>query len=148
MSLEVPYKIFPLKQPWVALPSIRETWVPVLNVSIIVAHTTSKRFEAIVDSGSPVCLFHADIGKQMGLKPEDGKADELGGVVGGSKGTAYFHKIKLKVMADIIPITAGFSPQLSVAAILGRHGFFENFIVTFDPCSKPPGLRVERVHRV
>ena len=45
------------------------------------------------------------------------------------------------------PITAGFSEQLAVAAILGRHGFFEHFTVTFDPCGARPGLIVERVHR-
>ena len=147
MSLTVPYKVFPLKRPSVALPGAKETWVPVLNAAIIVGHTTSKRFEAIVDSGSPVCLFHADISKQLGMNLRDGAHDVLGGVVGGSKGDVYYHQIKLKIMADIIPIIGGFSGDLSTAAILGRHGFFDNFIVTFDPCAEPPGLRVERVHR-
>ena len=147
LSQIVPYKIYPLKHPSVALPGAKETWVPILNVAIIVGHATSKRFEAVVDSGSPVCLFHAQIGKQLGLKIESGKHDVLGGVVGGSKGDVYYHEIKLKVMADIIMITGGFSEQLSVAAILGRHGFFENFIVTFDPCAQPPGLLVQRVRR-
>jgi hypothetical protein len=121
--------------------------MPVLNVSIIVGHATSKRFEAIVDSGSGVCLFHADIGKTLGLKLKQGEHDVLGGVVGGSRGDVYYHKIKLKLMADIIQITAGFSEKLAVAAILGRHGFFEHFTVTFDPCNSPPGLIVERFHR-
>ena len=121
--------------------------MPVVKVSIIINHAVSKRFEAIVDSGSTVCLFHADIGKPLSLKLKDGDKGSLGGVVGGSKGDVYYHKIKLKVMADIIPITAGFSEHLSVAAILGRHGFFENFIVTFDPCTNPPGLTIQRVHR-
>jgi len=116
-------------------------------VSIIIGHATSKRFEAIVDSGSAICLFHAQIGKSLGLNIESGDKDTLGGVVGGSVGEVYYHEIKLKVLADIIPITAGFSKNLSVAAILGRHGFFENYIVTFDPCSNPPGLRLERIHR-
>jgi len=101
----------------------------------------------VVDSGSPVCLFHAHIGRQLGLKVENGQHDILGGVIGGSRGDVYYHKIKLKVMADVITITGGFSEQLSTAAILGRHGFFENFIVTFDPCAQPPGLIVQRVHR-
>jgi hypothetical protein len=124
-----------------------ETWFPVLNVSIIVGHATSKRFEAIVDSGSPICLFHADIGRSLGLKIKEGKKAGLGGVVGGPGTDVFYHDIKLKLLADIIPITGGFVENLSAAAILGRHGFFENFIVTFDPCGSPPGLIVERVHR-
>ncbi len=147
MSLQVPYQIFPLKRPSVGLPGVTETWIPILKVSIIVGHAVSKRFEAVVDSGSGVCLFHADIGKQLGLKLKDRERGDLGGVIGGSKSDVYYHKIKLKVMADIIPITAGFSEKLVVAAILGRHGFFEHYTVTFDPCSSRPGLTVERVHK-
>jgi len=37
--------------------------------------------------------------------------------------------------------------KLSVAAILGRHGFFEHYVVTFDPQNNPPGLNLERFHR-
>jgi hypothetical protein len=147
LSVLIPYQVFPLKQPVKGLPNVAQTWCPVLKVAIIVGHASSKRFEAIVDSGSAVCLFHADIGKPLGLKLKDGERDSLGGVVGGSVGEVYYHQIKLNVMSDIIPITAGFSQQLSVAAILGRHGFFEHFTVTFDPCNNPPGLLVERVHR-
>ena len=129
------------------LPDVRETWTPILKVAVIIGHATSKRFEAVVDSGSAVCLFHADIGKPLGLQLKDGERSSLGGVIGGVRGEVYFHKIKLKVLADIIPITAGFSEHLSVAAILGRHGFFEHFTITFDPCSNPPGLTIQRVAR-
>jgi hypothetical protein len=148
LSLNVPYKIFPIRKPVPGYPKeAKETWVPMLPVSIIVGHTTSKRFEAVVDSGSGICLFHADIGKAIGLKLKDGELSTLGGVIGGSKGDVWYHKIKLKVAGDIISITAGFCENLAAAAILGRHGFFEHFIVTFDPSTNPPGLRVERLHR-
>jgi hypothetical protein len=122
-------------------------WTPVLKVAIIIGHATSKRFEAVVDSGSAVCLFHAGIGKPLGLKLKDGERGDLGGVIGGVRREVYYHKIKLKVMADIITITAGFCEQLSVAAILGRHGFFEHFTITFDPTNTLPGLSLERFHR-
>ena len=118
-----------------------------MKVSIIIGHAPSKRFEAIVDSGSAICLFHANIGKALGLKLKDGEPGTLGGVVGGAVGEVYYHKIKLKLLADIIPITAGFSEKLGAAAILGRHGFFEHYTVTFDPCNNPPSLVVERFHR-
>ncbi len=147
LSVRVPYRVFPLKRPIPGLPGVTETWAPILKVSIIVGQSTSKRFEAIVDSGSAVCFFHADLGKSLGLDLKAGDHDVVGGVVGGSLGDVYYHKIKLKVLSDIIPITAGFSETLATAGILGRHGFFEHFTVTFDPGSTPPGLLVDRIHR-
>jgi hypothetical protein len=147
LSVRIPYRTYPLKRPVVGLPGITETWCPVLNVAIIVGDATSKKFEAVVDSGSAVCLFHADIGKALGMKLGEGEKDQLGGVVGGSKGDVWYHKVKLKLLAEVIPITAGFSENLAVAAILGRHGFFEHFTITFDPCNNPPGLNLERFHR-
>jgi hypothetical protein len=93
-----------------------------------------------------MCLFHADIGKAHGLKIESGSEGPLGGVIGGAKGQVFYHPVKLLIASYIIPITAGFSSQLSVAAILGRHGFFEHFKITFDSSSSPPGLSLERIY--
>ena len=100
-----------------------------------------------MDSGSYCCLFHASIGDALGMRPEDGPEGDLGGVVGGSKGKAYYHKMKLILCGSMISITAGFSRTLSVAAILGRAGFFDNFNVTFDSDSNPPGLVIERINK-
>jgi hypothetical protein len=87
-------------------------------VGLIIGHAPTRRFEAVVDSGSPSCLFHADIAKAHGLKVETGVEGPLGGVVGGAIGKVYYHKVKLTFGSHIRPITAGFSPLLSVAANL------------------------------
>lgn len=145
--MHFPYKVFPISKPQPGFRNERESWIPVLNVSLIIGHSPTRKFEAIVDSGSPSCLFHADIGKAHGLKVEEGDEGPLGGVIGGAKGLVYYHRVKLNVASQIIPISAGFSAQLSVAAILGRHGFFEHFKVVFDPSSIPPGLTIERIYR-
>lgn len=122
--------------------------MPILNVSIIYKHTESKRFEAVVDSGAPTCLFHGSIGKVLGMKIETGEEGPLGGVVANVKTKVYYHPIKLKVNGQMISIArAGFSNDLGVLAILGREGFFDNYVVTFDPCNNPPGLIMERFHR-
>jgi hypothetical protein len=118
-----------------------------LTVSLVIGHAPTRRFEAIVDSGSPSCLFHADIGEAHGLDIEAGRAGPLSGVVGGSKGNVYYHQVKLVVPGGMISIFGGFSRNLSVAAILGRHGFFEHYTITFDPSNKPPGLEIIRFHR-
>jgi len=110
-------------------------------------HVKSARFEAVVDSGSPWCLFHADVATAIGINVTHGIEEPLGGVIGGAVGKMWFHTVKLCLLGTIIDITAGFSPKLSVAGILGRSGFFDNYIVTFDPCNNPPGLNIERIGR-
>jgi hypothetical protein len=123
-------------------------WMPFLTVSLIIGHTPTKKFEAVVDSGSFTCLFHADIGKAHGLKLKDGLKGDLGGVVGGAKGEVYYHKVKLCIGTHMILINAGFSEKLSVAALLGRHGFFEHFSVLFDRRTIHPGFEITRIYRV
>jgi len=121
--------------------------MPILTVSLIIGHAPTKRFEAIVDSGSASCLFHADIGIAHGLKIETGVRGPLGGVIGGISAEVFYHKVKLCFSDSMWMISAGFSPKLSVAAILGRHGFFEHYKVTFDPQTNPPGLDIARFYR-
>jgi len=76
-------------------------------VSLIIGHSPTRKFEAIVDSGSPSCLFHADIGKAHGLKVEEGDEGPLGGVIGGAKGLVYYHRVKLAAASQIIPSLPG-----------------------------------------
>jgi hypothetical protein len=146
-GVRVAYKVFPLSNPNPIFPGRTFTWTPLLNVNVMYNHVKSARFEAVVDSGSPWCLFHADVGVNVGIDISTGVEEPLGGVIGGAIGKVYFHSVKLCLPGTIIDIMAGFSPQLSVAGILGRAGFFDNYIVTFDPCNKPPGLDIQRVGR-
>jgi hypothetical protein len=87
-----------------------------------------------------------DLGDRRG-KLKDGSRGDLRGVVGGATGDVYYHKIKLCVGSGIIGINAGFSENLSVAGLVGRHGFFEHFKVSFDPSNNPPGFELTRIHR-
>ena len=124
--------------------------MPILSVKIDNPATHSPptpRFEAIVDSGAPDRFFHGSIGHSIGLKIDKGILGDLSGIVHGAQIKVYYHDIGLYVGADRIRIRAGFSDDVSVAAILGRRGFFENFIITFDPTMTPPGFNIERVGR-
>ena len=107
----------------------------------------TPRFEALIDSGASDCLFRADICPILGIKLEKGIKSSTAGIVPGEKIDVYFHDVNLWVVADMIKIRAGFAPRLSVGALLGRHGFFENFIVTFDPSNNPPGFEIQRLGR-
>ena len=100
-----------------------------------------------MDSGSPDTLFHASIGESIGLQVDKGIAAPMGGIIKDRRTIVYFHDVGLYVGADIISIRAGFCENLSVGAILGRRGFFEHFIVTFDPSATPPGFEIQRLPR-
>jgi len=83
----------------------------------------------------------------MGIQLEKGAKGEMVGAARGSKFDVYYHAVNLWVGAGMVKITVGFSTQVSMAALLGRRGFFENYIVTFDPSATPPGFEIQRVGR-
>lgn len=79
---------------------------------------------------------------------EDGVRDDLRGVIGGPKAPMYFHKVQVLVYGDFFETMAGFSRELSVTGLLGRRGFFDNFIVKIDASSSPPYCEIDKIHRV
>ena len=147
--MHVTYKVWPNSQPHPAFPEAL-TWVPLLAVKIDypAKHSPpSRRFEAVADSGSQYTLFHSSIGESIGIRVEKGIEAPISGVVGGVKAPAFFHDVGLYVGPDIIRIRAGFCAELPVAGILGRLGFFDNFIVTFDQSSDPGTFEIQRIIR-
>lgn len=89
----------------------------------------TKRFEAIIDSGASRCVFHADIGRHIGLDIKAGDHERTQGI-GGSADT-WIHPVTLYVPGGPINIHAAFKEGLPVAGLLGMNGFFDHFIVTF-----------------
>jgi hypothetical protein len=145
--VRIPYASFPANPAEPGFGGASITWVPVIQVQLIVNHAASRRFEALADSGSFSTLFHSSIGTALGLKIETGQRSVLSGVVAGAEGAIYYHKVKLRVAGSIFEINAGFYESLSLAGILGRHGLFEHFTVTFDPANQPPGMEITRLYR-
>jgi hypothetical protein len=60
----------------------------------------------------------------------------------------YFHPIKILIGSAQTQTMAGFSEQLSVAGLLGRRGFFDNFTLHLDGTSNPPVFEIEKINRV
>lgn len=142
------YKIIPLNQPHPAYPDETSVWMPLLPVRLSYRHgKQTPRIEALINSGASDCLFRADICPLLGITLEKGIKSSTSGIVPGERIDVYFHDVNLWVVADRIRIRAGFSDRLSVGALLGRHGFFENFIITFDPSNSPPGFDIVRIAR-
>jgi hypothetical protein len=142
------YKDFPTDEPDPITNESTVPW-PVLRVRVGYGHTQSPRFDAVVDSGSPWCLFRGDVGAIIGIKDiTKGRKYALGGVIAGTREPAYFHKVKIYIEADwVIECMAGFCQKLGVTGILGRSGFFDSFRVSFDHSGIDPALEIERVLR-
>lgn len=122
--------------------------MPVLPVRLSYGHgKQTPSIQALIDSGAADTLFRADIGQALGIKVQDGIKSDISGIVPGAKLDVFYHQVNLWVGADMIRIVAGFAPELSVAALLGRCGFFEHFIVKFDPSNNPPGFEITRLGR-
>jgi hypothetical protein len=143
------YKIVPLAKAHPAYPKETSVWMPMLSVQLSVGHgQKTPRFEAIVDSGSGDTLFHSDIGKHLKIDVPSGARAPIGGIVKGHTIDAFFHDVNLWVGIGMIHIKAGFSDQMTTGALLGRHGFFEHFTVTFDPANNPPGFEIIRLPKI
>jgi hypothetical protein len=99
-----------------------------------------------VDSGSPYCLFKADVATYLHLDLKSGPEGSLGGIIGGPVEPIYFHQVNIVIENNwTISVWAGFMKKLSVAAILGRAGFFDRFFVTFDHSTSPPEVEINKI---
>ena len=108
---------------------------------------TSRFFEAPVDSGAHDCMFNEQIGNAIGIPDISiGRREQRKGISGLGE-DVWIHPVTLYVGENGLAIEAAFSRNLPLAGLLGMKGFFDNFKVTFDPTTKPPGLEIERVHR-
>jgi len=82
----------------------------------------------------------------LGIKRvEDGIVEEFGGIFDDAKRPVYFHKVKVIVVSEQFETMAGFSRDLSAIGILGRRGFFQNFITKIDSSGNPPFMDLEKI---
>lgn len=135
MSLKLPYQKYPDGQARGGF--FYAATVPV-NIALPAKNSPrSKRFDAIIDSGASQCIFHASIGRAIGLEIEKGEKVSTNGIQGPAQ--LYLHDISLFAPGGIIATRAGFSEELPIAGLLGMEGFFQHFTIIFDPTA----LRVE-----
>lgn len=141
-----PYTAWPLDKPNPELRGATKVWTPVLKVRISSKHQSTPTLPAVVDSGSPYCLFKADVATYLHLDLKSGPEGSLGGIIGGPVEPIYFHQVNIVIENNwTISVWAGFMKKLSVAAILGRAGFFDRFFVTFDHSTSPPEVEINKI---
>ena len=119
------------------------TWEPRLDVSIAYRGFESNRIRALVDSGSVITIFDSSVGERLGIPIRSGPSERLQGFSRTDDTLVYFHEVLMLVAGTSVRTKIGFCFGLPVTALLGRHGFFEHFRVTFDPARM--GMRIDRV---
>lgn len=143
--LRIAYRIFPL-DPAHSATGQQFFWLPVVPIRLVNGERT-VRVEGIVDSGSHFCLFHWRVGELLGLKVSDGSRDTVLGALQSSKSEVFYHRVRMVVADEVLTIVAGFSRDALQPCLLARDGFFDSFLVTFNPAISPPGLEIDRVIR-
>jgi len=141
VNLTVPYKKFP--DPSGAAGVAYYAAIPVSIALPAENSPRSRRFEAIIDSGATNCIFHADIGKAIGLDIVKGDPLRTLGITGPT--SVYVHDVSLYAPGGIIAIRAGFSADLPIAGLLGMKGFFDQFKIIFDATAL--ACTLERIHK-
>ena len=91
-------------------------------------------YKALIDSGADNNIFHADIGRVLGLKIETGKLYKFGGIKSAPLVNGYVHKVELEVGKDKYLCDVVFSDHISDNGfgILGQVGFFDRYRVEFN----------------
>ncbi len=74
-------------------------------------------------------MFHADIGRYLGLDIQSGDLEMTNGIGGSS--ASWVHPLRLYVPGGPVDIHASFKEGLPIAGLLGMNGFSEYFVVTF-----------------
>lgn len=148
--MRVPYTRVDLDSPSPMHGGAKTIWEPMIVVRIgLPKRTPSPRFRAYVDSGSPFCIFKAELGELIGINVEQGEKDMIGGIISGVREPIYFHKVNLFVAADyVFQVRAGFMKKLHTHGLLGRCDFFDYFHVSFDHSSSPPFVEVKKIDKV
>ena len=127
------------------MPGQTYEWFPVLPVKLRYGTRTTDWFAAFVDSGSHCCLFHNDFAKTLGLDLRQGDLDRVRGLQDESWVEVRYLDVTLIVAGEALVVPVGFCDLAPWPGLLGRSGFFEKFIVTFDHSGNPPGMDVERI---
>lgn len=142
------YTGFPIVQTNPAFAGDTTMWIPMLRVRCMHQHQMMPPILAVVDSGSPYCLFRTEIADFLHIDLTNAPKGSMGGVIGGPQDTTYFHKIGLQIENNwTFEVMGAFMKKLAVPAILGRKGFFDKFLVAFDQSKSPHEFEITKIER-
>lgn len=119
-----------------------------VQLPIVSVHITRNKVSlplwGLVDSGADVTLLNASFAKLFHVDLKKGKKIPLVGVMEGPEFSVYLHQVNLAVKgvgsADTL-IAFTDAEKVPDLVILGRRGFFEHFIITFEEYKKQIEIR-------
>lgn len=133
MVLKFPYLKFP-SEPNEAFPDRRHGRRPVIPIEVKYKNNKVSYF-VLIDSGADFNIFHAEVGKELGIDIKKGKKLEFYGIVG-DKEDAYFHDIVINIGGNDFQCYCGFSYRFDNSrmpyGVLGQRGFFDLFEVKMN----------------
>ena len=104
-------------------------------IPIVVVHKENKlNYEVLVDSGSDVNIFDANLAETLGLTLTSGEKSKVAGITGVEE-PMYINPINLIVGGHLFKdVKVGFLKQIGEYGygVAGQKGFFDIFKVTFD----------------
>lgn len=125
------YKKFKIS-PSPAFPERNNLLRPI--IPIIISYNDRKiGYEALIDSGADICIFHAEVGEFLGIPILEAPKEKFGGIIG-REAVAHIRKVDVIIGGNLFSsIPIGFSYDLAPHGygILGQHGFFDIFKVIF-----------------
>lgn len=132
--LSFPYTRLKLVEPHILYPSGYKT-VPMVPITLV-AGSRAVPVTLVVDSGADYTILSLEVAKLLGLRLASGVKTVFCGT-SGKRQEAHIHPVEITLQDahDVVHYTAevafGDLPQ-SVAGLLGRVGFFDHFVVTFN----------------
>lgn len=107
---------------------------PVADVSIKTVSGEWIEFHPYIDSGADVTLIPFSFGKLIGLKTDEKKIEQIGGIRG-SVPVIYHHCI-IRIGLYGFPIKLAWTLIEEVPPLLGRSEMFDYFSITFKQHQK------------
>lgn len=88
-----------------------------------------------MDSGALMSTFRVEIAEKLGIKIESGERRMSIGIAG--KIEVFIHEIEIKVFDKWFPCRVAFSKEHKARFnLLGREGFFDRHLITFNEKEK------------
>ncbi|MBM3209498.1 hypothetical protein FJZ40_04385 [Candidatus Shapirobacteria bacterium] len=95
---------------------------------------------ALVDSGAAISIFGEETAESLGVEIERGERTILGGV--GGRIVGYIHQMKIRAAGKEFACPVVFSREYLVSFnLLGRKGFFKNFVIVLDESKRKLELK-------
>lgn len=126
------YRKFPFDPRNNPFPNKKSALRPVIQIDFE-TRNGNLGYLVLIDSGADYCIFHAQVGEQLGIEVESGTKLTFFGTSGAPQ-VAYFHEVTFKVGGHAHTCQVGFSYEMNQLAygILGQDGFFNKWTVKFE----------------